>query len=40
MLIIEYTKRRSYYRALQRDEEGFVNYFLGRYLSAHEKRYA
>jgi len=38
MLIIEYKKRRSYYRSLQKDEEGFVNYFLRRYLSAHKKR--
>jgi len=39
MLIIEYAKRKSYYTALQRDEEGFVNYFFGRYLSAHKKRH-
>lgn len=40
MLIIEYAKRRSYYKALQRGEEMFVNYFLKRYLSVHRKRYA
>lgn len=40
MLIIEYTKRRSYYKALQRDEDGFVNYFIKRYLNVHKKRYA
>ncbi|MBL7170344.1 MAG: Fic family protein [Candidatus Aenigmarchaeota archaeon] len=39
MLIIEYTKRRSYYKALQRDEDGFVNYFLRRYITVHRKRY-
>ncbi|MHA2218425.1 MAG: Fic family protein [Candidatus Hodarchaeales archaeon] len=39
MLIIEYAKRNSYYKALQRDEDGFVNYFLGRYLSVHKKRH-
>lgn len=39
MLIIEYKKRKSYYRALQKDEEGFVKYFLRRYLSAHRKRF-
>ena len=39
MLIIEYKKRRFYYKALNRDEEGFVNYFLRRYLSIHKKRY-
>lgn len=40
MLIIEYAKRRAYYKALQRDEDGFVNYFLRRYLAVHRKRYA
>lgn len=38
MLIIEYKKRKSYYKALQKDEEGFVAYFIRRYLSAHKKR--
>lgn len=38
MLIIEYKKRRSYYRALQKDEDRFVNYFFRRYLSVHKKR--
>lgn len=38
MLIIEYKKRKSYYRALNRDENGFVNYFLRRYLSVHKSR--
>jgi Fic family protein len=33
MLIIEYKKRKSYYKALQRTEEGFTSYFLRRYLS-------
>ena len=32
MLIIEYSKRKSYYKALQQPEEGFVNYFIRRYL--------
>jgi len=32
MLIIECKKRRSYYKALQKDEEGFLKYFLRRYL--------
>lgn len=36
MLIIEYKKRKSYYKALQRTEEGFVNYFIRRYLSVHK----
>ena len=38
MLIIEYKKRKSYYKALQKDEEKFVNYFLRRYLSIRKKR--
>lgn len=38
MLIIEYKKRKSYYKALARDEEGFLKYFLRRYLSVHKKR--
>jgi len=39
MLIIEYIKRKSYYKALQRNEDGFVNYFIRRYLNVHKKRY-
>lgn len=39
MLIIEYSKRRSYYRALEKDEDGFVRYFLRRFLAVHGKRY-
>ncbi len=38
MLIIEYKKRKSYYKALQRTEGGFANYFIRRYLSVHKKR--
>ncbi len=38
MLIIEYKKRMSYYKALEKDEEGFVNYYLKRYLRVHNKR--
>ncbi len=40
MLIIEYTKRRSYYKALTKNEEGFVQYFFRRYLATHKKRYS
>lgn len=36
MLIIEYKRRKSYYKALQRTEEGFVNYFIRRYLAVHK----
>ncbi len=39
MLIIEYKKRKSYYKALQKDEEGFCSYFIRRYLAVHKKRY-
>ncbi len=40
MLIIEYKKRKSYYKALRKDEDSFVSYFLRRYLTIHKKRYA
>ena len=36
MLIIEYSKRKSYYKALERAEEGFVNYLIRRYVSVHK----
>ena len=38
MIIIEYKKRKSYYKALTKDEEGFVSYFIKRYLSTHKNR--
>ncbi len=38
MLIIEYKKRNLYYKALQKDEEKFADYFLRRYISVHKKR--
>ncbi|MDO8467336.1 MAG: Fic family protein [Nanoarchaeota archaeon] len=38
MLIIEYKKRKSYYKALQKDEDMFVSYFFRRYLTIHKKR--
>ncbi len=37
MIIIEYKKRKSYYRALQKDEDNFFNYFTRRYLKVHKK---
>ena len=40
MLIIEYVKRSAYYKALQRSEDDFVNYFLRLYLAVHKKRYS
>ncbi len=39
MLVIEYKNRKSYYKALKKDEENFIKYFLRRYLSVHKKRY-
>ena len=38
MLIIEYKKRKSYYQALERDEDKFVSYFVKRYLAVHKGR--
>tara|TARA_Y100000310_G_scaffold338937_1_gene430046 strand:+ start:2577 stop:3437 length:861 start_codon:yes stop_codon:yes gene_type:complete len=38
MLIIEYKKRKSYYKAFTKKEEGFVKYFIRRYLAIHKKR--
>lgn len=38
MLIIEYKKRKSYYKALQKDEDHFLSYFVRRYLTIHKKR--
>lgn len=39
MLIIEYKKRRSYYVALSKGENEFLQYFIKRYLAVHKKRY-
>ncbi len=38
MLIIENKKKIQYYKALQKDEEGFLRYFLRLYIKVH-KRY-
>ena len=38
MIIIEYKKRKSYYKALQKSEEGFMQYFIRRYLTVHKKK--
>jgi len=38
MMIIEYKKRKSYYKALQNEEEDFIKYFIRRYLAVHKKR--
>lgn len=39
MIIIEYKNRKSYYRALEKNENEFTDYFIKMYLKAHEKRY-
>lgn len=38
MIIIEYKKRNSYYKAFTKGEGGFLKYFLRRYLAVHKKR--
>jgi len=38
MVIIEYKKRKSYYKSFQKDEEHFVKYFIRNYLSIHKRR--
>jgi Fic family protein len=40
MLIIEKKKRKQYYKSLQKDEEGFVSYFIRTYLRVHKKRFS
>ncbi|MBI5064773.1 Fic family protein [Candidatus Woesearchaeota archaeon] len=37
LLIIEYKKRKSYYHALNKTENDFLNYFIRRYLAVHKK---
>ena len=37
MIIIEYKKRKSYYKAFNKDENNFFNYFTRRYLKIHKK---
>jgi len=38
LLIIEYKKRKAYYKAFKRDEDYFVKYFLRKYLAVNKKR--
>ena len=40
MLIIDYKKRKSYYKAFLKNESNFVRYFLRRYLWSNKKRYS
>ena len=37
LLIIEYKKRKSYYHALSKSENDFLNWFIRGYVSAHRK---
>ena len=37
MIIIEYKKRKFYYKALQKGEEGFLNFFMKRYIRIHKR---
>lgn len=37
MLIVEFKKRKAYYRAISKYEYDFVNYFIRNYISAHKK---
>ena len=37
LLIIEYKKRKSYYHALSKSENDFLNWFIRSYVSAHGK---
>jgi len=39
MFILEHKRRKSYYKSLQKDEGGFVNYLFRRYFNMHKKRY-
>ncbi len=39
MVIITYKKRKSYYKALKKGENGFTDYFIRYYLSVHKNRY-
>jgi Fic family protein len=40
LLIIDYKKRKSYYKSFLKDEDNFVRYFLRRYLATHKRRYS
>ena len=37
MIIVEFKKRKIYYKALQKGEEGFVSYFIKKYLVVHRE---
>jgi Fic family protein len=37
-MVIEYAKRKSYYQALEKSEEGFRNYLIRRYIAIHKNK--
>ena len=38
MIIIEKKKRKSYYKALRKEEDEFVKYFVRKYIAVHKRR--
>ena len=36
MFVTENTKKRAYYKSLEKSEEGFRNYLMGRYIATHK----
>jgi len=38
MIIIEKKKRKSYYKALNKEEDEFVKYFVRKYIAVHKRR--
>lgn len=38
MFVTEKTKKKAYYKSLEKSEEGFRNYLMGRYIATHNKR--
>lgn len=39
MIIFEFKKRKQYYHALEKDEDGFTHWFMRMYLRVHSKRH-
>lgn len=38
LFVTENTKKKAYYASLEKSEEGFRNYLIGRYIATHRKR--
>jgi Fic family protein len=38
MFVTENTKKKAYYESLEKSEEGFRDYLMGRYIATHRKR--